>query len=160
MQAINETDNQTEIAAWYIDAKAQTTTTLPEFIRHLTEDYKHDYGTIVSAFAAIGVAACSAADKTPQGGITGFQAGGVMWKFMRYYNGVETPARLVRYRDMLYPQYAQQFEKTIDADTWSELQAMAKSKLAAADGADMSGPVAEHMRAIVRGVVPFGYAVK
>ena len=37
---------------WYKEAKKQTVETLPEFVRHLTEDYSHDYGTICYAVEA------------------------------------------------------------------------------------------------------------
>lgn len=71
---------------WYKEAKKQTVETLPEFVRHLTEDYSHDYGTICHAVAAAGIAAMYAVDNSPTGGITGFQAGCIMWKVIREWN--------------------------------------------------------------------------
>ena len=38
--------------AWMSRAKDMTLADLPEFLRELTEDYQHDYGTICHAIAA------------------------------------------------------------------------------------------------------------
>lgn len=56
---------------WYEEAKQHTTKTLPVFIQHLTEDYRHDYGTICHAVAAAALAAAHAVDHAPCGGVTG-----------------------------------------------------------------------------------------
>jgi hypothetical protein len=68
---------------WKKKAYEVTTDTLPEFLKELSEHYRHDYGTICYALASAAVAAASAMDKSEQGGITGFQAGHVMWQFIR-----------------------------------------------------------------------------
>src|SRR5690349_20327046 len=69
------TEESGEHKQWYVDAHApeMTLETLPEFLRHLTEDYHHDYGTICHALAAGAIATAYAMDRSPQGGITGFQ---------------------------------------------------------------------------------------
>jgi hypothetical protein len=157
MQAITEKDSKDIIAQWYAEAKEQTVDTLPGFIARLTTEYGHDYGTIVHAITAAAVGAAWAVEHSPAGGITGFQGGAVMWEFMRHWNGVEAPARLVRYEEMLYPQYAYKFEKTINAATWAHLQERAKAKLAERDV--MHPDVLAHMQSIVNGVVPFGYTI-
>lgn len=54
---------------------------------------EHDYGTICVAIGAIAAAAARAADRSPNGGITGFQAGAVFWEFTRAWGvfGKDTP---------------------------------------------------------------------
>lgn len=157
-QPINEKDDRATIDSWYEEAKTIAPATLAEFVRHLTTDYAHDYGSICHAAAAAAVAAAWAVDKSPQGGISGFQAGAIMWEFMRAWNGVKFPSRLVRYENMLYPQYEDEFDKVLDPETWKYLQKQARTNLAERGGA--SGRVAEHWQSIAAGIVPFGYRVK
>ena len=71
---------------WYKQAKEQTLETLPAFLNHLINDYGHDYGTICHAIAAGAIGAAYALERSPQGGITGFQAGCIMWCFIRHWN--------------------------------------------------------------------------
>ena len=132
---------------------------LPEFLRELTEDYGHDYGTICHAVAAGAVAAAWAVEHSPAGGITGFQAGCVMWEFIRHWqnSGTHKPLRLVDYENMLYPQYDHAFEKTISPDTWKHLQRKARELLA--DRSSAASSVVNHWRSIADGTPPFGYRV-
>lgn len=150
--------------AWYEEARANDLTmeTLPAFLKKLTEEYHHDYGTIVHAITAGMLATGRAIDRSPQGGITGFQAGAVMWEFIRNWidSGEYKPRRMVDYSNMLYPQYEHAFQKTISSDTWEHLQKMAKEKLDTNnDGYDMHPDVKAHMESIVAGTIPFGYTV-
>ena len=155
-QPIKEGDNAQE--QWYKDAREQTLETLPEFLRHLTEDYEHDYGTICHALAAGAVATTWALNASKQGGITGFQAGAIMWEYMKHWNNVNPPARLVQYENMLYPQYRGKFEKIISKDTWDWLQEKAASELQ--KDAKYHPEVRAHLESIVRGTIPFGYAIE
>lgn len=119
----------------------------------------HDYGTVCVAMGHIAAAAARAADRMPNGGITGFQAGAVFWEFVRAW-GVfnEGPKRMMLYSDMLYPQYDHKFAQTIDADTWQWLQEQAREKLENPIAAHPN--VEAHWRSIVAGNVPFGYTVE
>jgi len=152
------TEEDHEQGEWYATAKKQTLDSLPEFLRHLADDYGHDYGTICHALAAGAVAAATALNHSDTGGITGFQAGAVMWEFIRNWNGEKGPMRLVQYKDMLYPQHNDVFAQTIDSKTWQWLQDEARKCLAASDGAHPA--VKAHWESIVAGDVPFGYVVK
>ena len=130
---------------------------LVKFIDHLLNDYEHDYGTVVRAISAMTFAtACMGATIE---GITGFQAGFVMWDFIKLweYPDNKTGMRLVNYDNMLYPQYDEYFSKVISKATWEELQAEAKKNLEEGAGADK---VQEHWQSIIDGVVPFGFEVK
>ena len=118
---------------WFKKAKSMKPDDFPEFFRHLTKDYLHDYGTICHAMAAIGLAVMWAFNNSEgaRGGITGFQAGCVMWDVIRHMNYESNKCGL-RLQDMdllLYPQYEYKF-RTIDSDTWKYVQEEAKNRLA------------------------------
>lgn len=143
---------------WYEEAKKVTPETIGEFVRHLTEDYAHDYGTICHACAAAAVAACHAVDHSPQGGITGFQAGAIMWEFIEAWNATENgPKRLVCYQNMLYPQYEDKFQKMITPSTWKYLQEEAQKKIHEASASPVHEDVLAHWKSITAGKIPFGY---
>jgi hypothetical protein len=142
---------------WYEEARDMTPDKLPEFIRKLTEDYSHDYGTICHAVAAAAIGAAWSVDHSPAGGITGFQAGCIMWSFIQKWMSKDGPMRLVDYSNMLYPQYNHAFEKKINKDTWEWLQKEAKKNLKASPQAHEN--VVEHWQSIADGYVPFGYVV-
>lgn len=154
MEQITEKDKVHE--QWYKDAKHVTIENLEDFVSDLANDYNHDYGTICHALAAAACAAAWAMNSSPTGGITGFQAGAVMWEFMKGWNGIEAPARLLQMKDMLYPQYESKFN-TIGQETWDWLQETAKEELETQKGVDT---VRAHWQSIVDGNVPFGYRVK
>lgn len=151
---------------WYKEAKEMTAEKLPEFIRHLTEDYEHDYGTIVKAMGAAAIAAVMAVDNSDEGGITGFQASAVNWEFLRnwWYTDNKCGMKLVDYDKMLYPQYDYRFKKTISSKVWAHLQEEAEKRLKE-DTEKMNSPlgaspeVVAHWKSIVAGKVPFGYVV-
>lgn len=66
---------------------------------------------------------------------------------------------LGKYRNMLYPQYADRFSEsgTISKEVWSVLQEEAEMNLKS--GSYMTDDVKRHMLSIVNGVVPFGFTV-
>ena len=92
-------------------------------------------------------------------GITGFQAGFVMWDFVRnwQYSTNKCGLRILDYDDMLYPQYDHKFEKTIRSNTWNELQETAKNNLETREHAHPD--VIAHWKSIAAGNIPFGYSV-
>jgi hypothetical protein len=95
-------------------------------------------------------------NSTPQGGITGFQAGCIMWQFIRHWMHIEGPVRLMQYEDMLYPQYEEKF-RTIDANTWEELQKQARKKIE--EHPDAHADVLAHWKKVAQGSIPFGYSI-
>ena len=155
-KAITERDNMEK--EWYEEAHEQTTKTLPDFINHVMNDYQHDYGTVCKAIAACAIATAWAANREPQGGITGFQAGAVMWEFVRAwsFSSNRTSLRIIDYDNMLYPQYEHKFEKTIPESTFKLIQKAAKESL---EKDELHPKVRAHMESIVNGVVPFGYTI-
>lgn len=130
---------------------------LPEFINHLLNDYTHDYGTICHAIAAGAVATAWAMNNDPHGGITGFQAGAVMWEFVRNWMHEDGPMKLVRYDTMLYPQYEDHYDKVISKSTFDYLQEKARENL---ERGEAHPSVMAHWQSIVDGNVPFGYSIK
>lgn len=115
---------------WYKEAKKQTVETLSEFVRHLTEDYSHNCGTICHAVAAAGIAAMCAVDNSPTGGITEFQAGCIMWKVIREWNfqNNKTGLKILDYDNLLYPQYENSFI-SISSKIWESVKKEAQNKI-------------------------------
>lgn len=147
---------------WFEQAREQKLETLPEFMNHILNDYCHSYGTICHAISACALAAAWAADRSDQAGITVFQAGAVMWDFIRQweYRNNKTTLRIIDYDKMLYPQYKGYFEdRTISQSTWEALQNQAK-RLLEEESNHAHERVIEHLENIVNGVVPFGYTVE
>ena len=165
--AVTEKDKDI-IAAWYERAKDKEES-VDDFIKALNDNYKHDYGTICHAVTAAAIKAAWSMNNQQQGGITGFQAGAVMWEFIRRWNYMEGPMRLMQYDDMLYPQYANKFDKVIDKSTFKHLQDRAEELLKKENYERLKYPdtycspnprVLAHWQSIIDGVVPFGYTVK
>ncbi len=140
--------------------KADLPESIDAFIQELHSKYEHDYGTVCHAMAAVAVQAARKFNDGPQGGITGFQAGAVMWEFIKEFMHLEGPMKLVQYNDMLYPQYFSKFDQTISSDIWKNLQAKAMENLIKAGNNQSTHPnVIAHWKSIVEGIVPFGYVV-
>lgn len=158
MQTINEEMHLEE--QWFKEAQNQTLDTLTQFIDHLMTDYSHDYGTICHAIAASAIAATYAADKSPQGGITGFQASFIMWDYIKQWMKPNNKCglKLIDYDDMLYPQFENKYAKTISSDTWRRLQEEAAKNLKTVDYA--CDEVRAHWQSIVDGKIPFDYIVR
>lgn len=158
---LNEEDPKFKIILneWYVEARKQTRETLPAFLDHLMNDYEHDYGTICHAMSCGAIATIWTIDHSSQGGITGFQSGAIMWEFLKHWNfrSNKTGLRIIDFDDMLYPQYADQFEKKIRKSTWEALQKEAREFWAKSP--DAHPDVIAHWKSIGEGVIPFGYSV-
>lgn len=143
---------------WFAKAAEQTLETLPEFINNLMLNYIHDYGTIVHAMMAAMMGTFRACDESPNGGLTGMQVAFLVSGLIRKLGlpNNQCGFRVLDYDGMLYPQYADKFQK-IEQRTWDRLQAEAKKLLEEEDGAHEV--VRQHWQSIVDGVVPFGYSV-
>lgn len=134
---------------------------LPEVCHKILDGYYHTYSTIVDAIGACCIAAAWAANRSEQGGITGYQAGAVMWYFIRnfVYRDNKVGLRIMNYDDMLFPQYEYKYEKTIPQDIFESLQKAAEENLAKDNGYAHPN-VIEHWIKITEGEVPFGYTIK
>ncbi len=151
--------DQKAVESWYeITDQVRDPQALLVFFDKLNE-FSQNYNTVPNALAAGALATAKMLDRwLRNGGITGFQAGFVMWEFVRRWLHIEGPVQLVQYRDMLYPQYADKFAKTIDQETWVQEQA---KKLLEKDGeiSSQNDYFTEHLKSIVAGTPPFGYQV-
>jgi hypothetical protein len=134
---------------------------IDKFIEELHANYNHDYGTICHAMSAVAVQAARKFNKGDQGGITGFQAGAVMWEFIKKFMHLEGPMKLVQYENMLYPQYFSKFDQVISTDVWKYLQEQAAKKIQEhLEDKNVHPDVLIHWQKIVDGHVPFGYVVQ
>lgn len=155
---VSETQNICE--QWFDQAKKiKNAKELSKFVDRIMTEYNFDYGAVCKAVAACAVAAGYAADAYPSAGITGFQAGEVMWLFIRHWLHLEHPLGLIQYEHMLYPQYKYQFEKTIDQSTADWLKKEATRRLAE-DSDHCATSVLEHWKFLSEGGLPFGYTIK
>jgi hypothetical protein len=154
-------DDKDIIEKWYVTARSEYMRNhfeLTEFLKVLMTNYNHDYGTVIHAMTAGAIAAIHVMNSDEfQGGITGFQASCMMWEFMKRFNYLDGPMRLLRFEHMLYPQYEYNFDKTISKETWEWLQNEAKERILSCDAADK---VYDHWQTIIDGKVPFGYKIK
>lgn len=143
---------------WYAEAREQSVASIAAFAEKLAA-YDHDYNTICYACGAAAIAAASAIDKSPRGGITGFQASAIMWEFVtEWLHEQNKPLRLVRYEHLLYPQYERHFDKTISQDTADWLRERAGKLLAERE--ELAHPdVIAHWQNIANGALPFGFII-
>jgi len=143
--------------AWFREAKNQTLETLPAFMKAVLEK-ANDYGTAARAVAACALAAAWAADHKV--GLTGFQAGCVMWDFITGWMSWDgKPLRLIDYSELLYPQYESKFEKTIPKKTAEKLVDEADKLLKKSDY-PAAPEVVAHWKRIASGKLPFGFRVE
>lgn len=162
---ITEADKET-LEQWVADAKNVTKDTLPGFIDKVMNGYEHDYGTVCHAIAACAVATAWACNREEGacGGITGFQAGAVGWRFLKGWGSPEvgeTGSRLLNYDNVMFPQYDYMFQPTIPKAVWELLQEKAKKEIEKLDDELQAHPVVlERWRTIAAGVVPAGFEVQ
>lgn len=144
----------------FIYKKASEVKTKEDFNKLFDEilEYDHDYGSIVYGCMAAMKGAFNAVNRDERsGGITGFQAGIIGWQCVAEFMHIKGSARILDYDDLLFPQYAHKFEKTISKSIWEETQNKAKENLAK----DFGHPsVRAHWQSIVDGNIPFGFAIK
>jgi hypothetical protein len=144
--------------AWYQEARdnVKTPEQLAAFAKRLIEDYAHDYGTCCHATSAVAVAAAWC--MCHHMGLTGFQAGCVMWGFLSHWTYKEGDRlRIQDMKNLMFPQYERHFT-SIPESVWKWAQEEAKAELAKANGHCAPG-VVEHWRSIAAGNVPFGLDV-
>lgn len=120
-----------------------------------------DYGSIVLCCALMMNAAFSLVNSSPNGGITGFQAGCLMWEMVMKYGSFEKgePLRIVNYNDLMYPQRVRRFN-TIPKDAWEQVVNNAKRVVKELEENNQGHPeVVAHMKEVAQGKVPFGLIV-
>lgn len=161
-QALSETSPEfAELKEKWFDKarKIESFPELEEFYNYLFGSYYHDYGTTIHAISAFAVAAANLT--ACEQGITGFQAGFVMWDFIKHWNHQYNKCglRLVDYDNMLYPQYAHKFDKTISKEVMDSLQKEAEKQMKE-NGRNCHKDVYSHWSRLALGIPPFGYRVE
>lgn len=131
---------------------------LIEFLKYVKENCNYNYGVAPRSIAQAALA--TAWYLSNEFGITGFQAGFVMFDFIRDWNFSNNKCglKIIDYDDMLYPQYYDKFKNTISRETFEELQKEAEENLKNTEYAHPN--VVAHWQSIVEGKVPFGYKIK
>ena len=151
---LNEETDQEIIEMWWKDAAAcRSIDEAAAFAHRLLSDYRHDYGTICHALSAGILAMAWGMNREPEGGITGFQSGFVMWGFVKRWMRLDGPLRLVQYTDLLFPQSDDKFT-TIDTHTAESLTETARKKLAETPADRMSPVVRQRWEEIAAGTFP------
>lgn len=149
---------------WYEEAKKiKTPAELKAFTEKIINDYGHDYGTICHACAAVAIAGAECVNHDPkQGGITGFQAGAIMWEFIKNWNAGfsydKNPLQLLNFGDLLYPQKEERFT-TISESTWKWAQKEAQ-ELLNERSENVHPDVLKHWKSVASGTIPFGLKVR
>lgn len=141
------------VKSWY---KLKESESIDTLIKELSE-YEHTYDSIVHAITAVSYRAAHAMNNTEVGGISGFQGNAVMWEFIRRWGHYEGPTRLIDYSKMLYPQYKDDFQKTISKETLEWLQDSIRERLKS--NPIISKQVNNHWNGILNGKAPFGYKI-
>lgn len=157
-ERIQITESQGLQKEWMEEARKMNLKKLPAFLKKLTEDYSHDYGTICHAIAAAAIAAAWSVERTPQGGITGFQAGAIMWEMIKGW-GIfgEGPKAMLCYNDLLYPQYDYKW-RTISKETFDYLKKKAADNLKG-HSENTSPNVLDRWKSVAAGNIPCGYSI-
>lgn len=143
---------------WFDRAEEiETPEQLAEFAKELLIDTQHNYGTVCHAIGAVALAGAYLGAHIQ--GITGFQAGFIMWSFIRQWNFSDNKCglRIIDYDNMLYPQYEDKFNKTITKEKFELIQKEASKLLETRKG--VHPDVAKHWQSIVDGNLPFGFTI-
>lgn len=137
--------------------KIETLDDLIEFLTYVKDNCNYDYGVAPRSIAQASLA--TAWYFSNIFGITGFQAGFIMWDFIRdwKYQNNKLGLKIINYDDLLYPQYEDHFDKIMTKPMFEDLQKVAMEKLE--KGENVAPEVRIHWMRIVNGYVPFGFKV-
>lgn len=142
-------------------SKVKTKEDLDDLLEEVINSKDLDYGKIVYAICGCMIATCNYIDESEVGGITGFQAGFIGWEMIKKFTITldnQFGMKILNYGNLLYPQYRERFEKTIDKDIWEKLRMEAYERMKNCPEAHPD--VFNHWKSIFQGEVPFGFVVK
>lgn len=161
-RSITEKDKSI-INEWYYLAETADIDSLQMLIKHIMNDYNHDYGSYIHAVAACSIATAWACGKE----LTGFQASCVGLEFLMHwtYDYIKSGISIINWDNMLYPQYENAFDKVIPKNIWKNLQKEAQFRVADFyDNADTNryivSKVIKHQKSIADENPPFGYSIE
>lgn len=122
------------------------------------EDIEHsNYDFSFSVYAALAIMRSAhnlIAKKFP---LTISQASWIGVELLKYFGSIQGPIKILEWKNMLYPQYEEKFDKIITKDIFQILRFYAKNELEKEQGLPH---IREHWKSIVAGKVPFGYEIK
>lgn len=147
------TENEYRDQVYEVAEKIGTPDEFVAFILQI-ESHEHDYGTIVYACSAAAIAGFNVMNRSKQGGITGFQAGCLMWEMVRKFGMFsEGPLRIQDFDQIRYPQYDDKWPVRITPASAAVLQERAR-KMVDEQGDLVSPAVLERNREISAGKFP------
>lgn len=141
---------------WSEAAQSITLEQLPEFLRHLRDDYEHDAKSIVLA-TCIGMVAAGNMVRTETD--TEQSSAQIFWTLADLIEPPRGPRKLIDFGDMLYPTSVNAFTKTIPSPVVNWLQGRARIFIADVKAKKIaaSPETITHWRNIIAGIMPFGY---
>lgn len=149
--------NEFEARDYILGKKINSTDDIKALADEITEKFNYDYGVAprcVGAFLTVCANYfCSVM------GMTGFQAGFVMWDFILGFNYPHNKCgmRILDFDKLLYPQYLHMF-KEVPEDTWKLVVEEAKKELDQKDQL-VSCTVVQHWKDIANGKIPDGIVI-
>lgn len=134
-------------------AKANAVQNLEDFntfYKELTE-HKHSYDSVVWACQLVSIAAFKAFNRSPQGGITGFQLGFVGGGYLQEMLHLKGPVFLLKAEDLLSEYKAGDYIARLDKESHTWLREEARKRL---DGENLHEDAREHLQKMAEGWLP------
>lgn len=155
----DEKNKADEQEGWYAEAYHMELERLPEFIRRMLLSKPDQEDGILHALVAGALATVAAMSKAYGKPMNAAIADKLMYRFVARWRGIVGPIKILRFEQMLYPVFKQNFANTIGQGTWAWLQDTAARKLLRA-----KNPKADwrwHWQKIAQDKeVPFGWKVE
>jgi len=137
-------------------AKANAVQNLEDFsvfFKELTEQ-SQSYDSAVWASSLLSLAAFKAFNRSPQGGISGFQLGFVAGGYLRELMHIDGPVSLLKVEDLLFPHKADKYIARLDKESHTWLREQAKKNLVNPAFSDMHEDCREHYEKLIEGWLP------
>lgn len=148
------------VSPWYGKANSVDLGDLQDFIKGLCFNHKHSIESRAHAMAAGAIAGMmTTCNNIPGLGVlTNDEASVVARLFIKHCLNLKGHVDLIKYEDMLYPQYEYKFpDKTISPEVYEWLKQEASRLYGTKSGIP---EVRDHWADIIGGKVPFGYKVR
>lgn len=151
---MSEEKNSPLYEEWKAKADAvQNLEDFKAFFKELTE-HNQSYDSVVWACSLISVAAFKAFNRSPQGGITGFQLGYVGGGYLREIMHLQGPVFMLKAEDLLLPHKAHNYIARLDKESHTWLRETAKERLADPELQDIDDDFKEHYQKLAEGWLP------
>lgn len=150
--------NEFEARDYILGKKVESPEELAELAKEICEKFNFDYGVVPRSIGAFLVVAANYF--CHEMGVTGFQAGFIMYDFIRgfMYPHNKCGIRVVDYDELLYPQYIEK-HTTIPESVWNNIMREAKTKLDE-DKVYCHPCVVQYWQDVSKGIVPKEIRIK